>query len=132
MMNHLAYGDAVGGLTACSAMLIALLHRRQTGEGQFIDLSQVQCMLPFTAAWAIEQWANGEVAPRAGNRHPLFVPHGVFPSIGADKWVAIAVTDDDMWPALGRLIGLDESALATAAGRRAQEDRIEAAIAAWT
>jgi crotonobetainyl-CoA:carnitine CoA-transferase CaiB-like acyl-CoA transferase len=132
MMNHLAYGDAVGGLNACSAMLIALLHRRETGEGQFIDLSQVQCMLPFTAAWAIEQSANGKVAPRAGNRHPSFVPHGVFPSAGVDKWVSIAITDDGMWPALARIIGLDDDALATAAGRRAQEDRIEAAIAAWT
>jgi crotonobetainyl-CoA:carnitine CoA-transferase CaiB-like acyl-CoA transferase len=132
MMNHLAYGDAVGGLNACSAMLVALLHRRETGEGQFIDLSQVQCMLPFTAAWAIEQSANGRVAPRAGNRHPSFVPHGVFPSAGTDKWVSIAVTDDTMWPALGRLIGLDDPALAAAAGRRVQEDRIESAIAAWT
>ena len=85
MMNHLAYGDAVGGLNACSAMLVALLHRRETGEGQFIDLSQVQCMLPFTAAWAIEQSANGKVTPRAGNRHPSFVPHGVFPSAGTDN-----------------------------------------------
>ena len=132
MMNHLAYGDAVGGLNACSAMLVALLHRRETGEGQFIDLSQVQCMLPFTAAWAIEQSANGHVAPRAGNRHPLIVPHGVFPSAGTDKWVSIAVTDDAMWPALARLIGLDDPALANASGRRANEDRIEAAIAAWT
>ena len=128
MMNHLAYGDAVGGLNACSAMLVALLHRRETGEGQFIDLSQVQCMLPFTAAWAIEQSANGRVAPRTGNRHPSFVPHGVFPSAGADKWVSIAVTDDAMWSALARLIGIADPALATAAGRRAQEDRIESAI----
>jgi crotonobetainyl-CoA:carnitine CoA-transferase CaiB-like acyl-CoA transferase len=132
MMNHLAYGDAIGGLNACSAMLVALLHRRETGEGQFIDLSQVQCMLPFTAAWAIEQSANGSVAPRAGNRHPSFVPHGVFPSAGIDKWVSIAVTDNTMWPALACLIGLDDPTLATAAARRASEDRIEAAIAAWT
>jgi crotonobetainyl-CoA:carnitine CoA-transferase CaiB-like acyl-CoA transferase len=132
MMNHLAYGDAVGGLNACSAMLIALLHRRDTGEGQFIDLSQIQCMLPFTAAWAIEQSANGYVAPRAGNRHPRFVPHGVFPSAGSDKWVSIAVTDNAMWPALARLIGLDDKALITAEARRAEEDRIEAKIAAWT
>ena len=132
MMNHLAYGDAVGGLNACSAMLIALLHRRETGEGQFIDLSQVQCMLPFTAAWAIEQSANSGVALRAGNRHPLYVPHGIFPSAGTDKWVSIAVTDDAMWQSLARIIGIDDDALVTAAGRRAQEDRIEAAIAAWT
>src|SRR5260370_2356819 len=89
-------------------------------------------MLPFTAAWAIEQSANGRVAPRAGNRHPSFVPHGVFPSAGTDKWVSIAVADDIVWPALGRLIGLDDPALATAAGRRVKEARIETAIAAWT
>jgi crotonobetainyl-CoA:carnitine CoA-transferase CaiB-like acyl-CoA transferase len=89
-------------------------------------------MLPFTAAWAIEQSANGAVAPRAGNRHPLYVPHGIFPSDGADKWVSIAVTDDAMWQAVARLIGLEDDALVTAAGRRRQEDRIEAAIAAWT
>ena len=132
MMNHLAFGDAVGGLNAASALLIALLHKKRTGEGQHIDISQVQCMLPFTAAWAIEQSATGRVKPRAGNRHPSFVPHGVFPSAGTDRWVSIAVTDDTMWSALARIAGLDEPALATATGRRAQEDRIEAAIAAWT
>ncbi len=132
MMNHLAYGDAVGGLNACSAMLIALLHRKSTGEGQHIDLSQVQCMLPFTAPWAIEQSATGKVTPRAGNRHPRHVPHGVFPATGSDRWIFVAATDDAMWVALARIIGLDDAALATATARRAQEDRVEDAIAGWT
>ena len=132
MMNHLAYGDAVGGLNACSAMLIALLHRKRTGEGQHIDLSQVQCMLPFTAPWAIEQSATGKVTPRAGNRHPRDVPHGVFPSTGKDRWIFVAATDDAMWTVLAKVIGLDDAALASTAERRAQEDRIEAAVAAWT
>jgi crotonobetainyl-CoA:carnitine CoA-transferase CaiB-like acyl-CoA transferase len=132
MMNHLAYGDAVGGLNACSAMLVALLHKKCSGEGQFIDLSQIQCMLPFAAPWVMEQSVTGKVAPRAGNRHPRFVPHGIFPSAGNDKWLSIGITGDAMWPALAKVIGFDEPALATAAGRRAQEDRIEAAVAAWT
>jgi len=113
MMNHLAFGDAVGGLNACAAMLIALLHKKRTGEGQFIDLSQVQCMLPFTAAWAIEQSATGRMTPRAGNRHPLFRPHGVFPSAGEDKWVFVAATDDAMRSALAKIVGsADEAAIA--------------------
>jgi len=124
MMNHLAYGDAVGGLNACSALLIALLHRKRTGEGQFIDLSQVQCMLPFTAAWAIEQSATGRVTPRAGNRHPRYSPHGVFPSAGADKWVFVAAIDDAMWQALAQVIDWT--------GPRTTEDEIERAVAAWT
>jgi len=124
MMNHLAFGDAVGGLNACSSMLIALLHRKRTGQGQFIDLSQVQCMLPFTAAWAIEQSATGRVTPRAGNRHPLYRPHGVFPSAGIDKWVFVAAADEAMWSALAQVIGWT--------GPRTGEDEIERAVAAWT
>ncbi len=136
MMNHLAFGDAVGGLNAASALLVALMHRKRTGIGQHIDLSQVQCMLPFTAAWAIEQSANGKLAPRAGNRHPAHAPHGVFPCVGADKWMLVAVADDAMWRGLCRAIGRDDLArdagLASADGRRAQQDRLEAAIADWT
>ena len=39
-MQHIAYGDSIGGLNGTAALLIALWHKRQTGEGQFIDLSQ--------------------------------------------------------------------------------------------
>ncbi len=124
MMNHLAFGDAVGGLNACSAMLIALLHRQRTRQGQFVDLSQVQCMLPFTAAWAIEQSATGRVTPRAGNRHPLYRPHGVFPSAGTDRWVFVAATDETMWTALAQVIGWT--------GPHGSEDEVERAVAAWT
>jgi crotonobetainyl-CoA:carnitine CoA-transferase CaiB-like acyl-CoA transferase len=132
MMNHLAFGDAVGGLNACSALLIALLHKKRTGQGQFIDLSQVECMLPFTAAWAIEQSATGRVTPRAGNRHPSFVPHGVFASTGTDEWVFVAVTDDPMWAARAGVIGWTGPPLATAAERRGREAELERAIGAWT
>ncbi len=132
MMNHLAFGDAVGGLNAASALLIALLHRKHTGQGQHIDLSQVQCMLPFTAAWAIEQSANGGLAPRAGNRHPMFAPHGVFPSAGHDKWIMVAATDDEMWKTLAGIIGLGDPRLLHLDVRRIREADIETAIAAWT
>jgi crotonobetainyl-CoA:carnitine CoA-transferase CaiB-like acyl-CoA transferase len=126
MMNHLAFGDAVGGLNACSAMLIALLHRQRTGEGQFIDLSQVQCMLPFTAAWAIEQSATGKVTPRAGNRHPLYAPHGVFPSAGEDKWVFVAATDDVMRSALAKVVGgTSEETVAAWTRQRSADEAME-------
>jgi crotonobetainyl-CoA:carnitine CoA-transferase CaiB-like acyl-CoA transferase len=126
MMNHLAFGDAVGGLNACSAMLIALLHRQRTGEGQFIDLSQVQCMLPFTAAWAIEQSATGKVTPRAGNGHPLYAPHGVFPSAGEDKWVFVAATDNEMRLALEKVVGgTTEDAIAAWTRQRSAHEAME-------
>ncbi len=135
-MNHIAYGDPVGGLNACAALLVALLHRQRTGIGQHVDLSQVECMLPLVAPWIIEQSISGRVAPRLGNRHPLHVPHGCYRCAGDDEWVVIAVTDDAAWRALCAVIGRPDlacdPALAFAAGRRGAEDRLEAAMTAWT
>jgi crotonobetainyl-CoA:carnitine CoA-transferase CaiB-like acyl-CoA transferase len=135
-MNHIAYGDPIGGLSACPALLTALLHRQRTGEGQFIDLSQVECLFPLVAPWLIEQAVTGRTSPRTGARHPHFVPHGCFPCDGDDAWVVIAVTSDAAWSALCDVIGradlVADAALSSAAGRRAREDELEAAIAAWT
>lgn len=135
-MNHIAYGDPIGGLNAASALLIALFHRRRTGRGQRIDLSQVECMLPMVAPWIIEQSANGVVAPRRGTRHPAYVPHGSFRCSGDDDWVLVAVTNDDQWHRLCRTIGRQDleadRSLASAEGRRQRETEIERAIEAWT
>lgn len=135
VMNHIAHGDAVGGLNAACALLVALRHRELTGQGQHVDLSQVECMLPFSAPWVIEQSANGHVAPRTGNRHRQQAPHGVYRCRGADAWVLVAVTDDAAWRALCGLIGAaalaNDPALAHAAGRLAQADRIDAQVSAW-
>ena len=135
-MNHIAYGDPIGGLSACPALLTALLHRQRTGEGQYIDLSQVECLFPLVAPWLIEQAVTGKVGPKTGNRHPVYTPHGCFPCDGHDAWVVIAVTDDAAWRALCGVmerpdLGADPG-FAAVIGRRAREDELEAAISAWT
>jgi crotonobetainyl-CoA:carnitine CoA-transferase CaiB-like acyl-CoA transferase len=135
-MNHIAYGDPIGGLNAAAALLVAIFHKRRANRGQHIDISQVECMLPMVAPWLIEQSANATVAPRLGGRHPSCVPHGCFPCRGDDAWILIAVEDDGQWQALCGAIGRDDlkqdAALATRAGRRLHEGAIERAIAAWT
>jgi len=136
VQTHPAGGDPIGGLNGCSALLTALLHRKRTGEGQFIDLSLVECMMPLTAVRALEQSANGKVEPRRGNRHLLYSPQGVFRCAGEDQWVLVSITDDAMWQSLCKLIGREDLALdaqlATAAGRRLREAELEAAIEQWT
>ena len=136
MMNHIAYGDVIGGLNAASALMVALLHYRRTGQGQHVDLSQVECMLPLVAPWIIEQSVTGTLKPRLGNRHPTQVPHGCFRCRGDDQWVLVAVTDDAMWRALCTTIERPDLSndpdLATATGRRRHEARIEQAVEAWT
>ena len=134
-MLHAALGDPVGGLNAAAALLLGFMHQRNTGEGQHIDLSQVECMLPMVAPSILEQSATGQTSPRLGNRHPRYVPNGCFPALGIDQWVTLAVRTDDEWRALCGVMRrpdlADEAALATVEGRRAHEDRIEVAVRKW-
>jgi crotonobetainyl-CoA:carnitine CoA-transferase CaiB-like acyl-CoA transferase len=131
-MNQTAYGDPVGGFNAAAALMAALLHQQRTGEGQNINLSQVECMLPFVAAPLIEQSALGRVSPRLGNRHPVHVPHGAFRCAGDDHWLVIAVRSDNEWRALCTAMGRADLADLDATERRTREDDLEAAIAQWT
>ncbi|MCP4617352.1 MAG: CoA transferase [Bradyrhizobium sp.] len=136
VMSHTAFGDAVGGLNGCAAVLTALINAKLTGKGQFIDLSQIECMMPFAAPWIVAHSIDGKTPQRYGNRHPDFVPHGCFRCAGEDNWVVVAVSGDSMWPRLAELLGREDwaadAALKTAAGRRKIESEIEAAITAWT
>ena len=136
VMSHTAFGDAVGGLNGCAAVLTALIHARLTGKGQFIDLAQIECMMPFAAPWITAHSIDGREPAKYGNRHPDFVPHGCFACAGSDNWIVVAVSSDAMWPKLCRLLGrLDWAAdetLKSAEGRRVIEGEIEAAITDWT
>lgn len=135
VMSHTAFGDPVGGLNGCAAVLLALLHARNTGQGQFIDLAQIECMMPFAAPWITLQSIDGMPPRRYGNRHPEFVPHGCFRCAGEDNWILVAATDVDMWHRLALVIGrpdwVEDGSLRSTEGRRAIEDLIETEIAAW-
>ena len=136
VMSHTAFGDAVGGLNGCAAVLTALLNAKLTGKGQFIDLAQIECMMPFAAPWIVAHSIDGKEPTRYGNRHPDFVPHGCFRCAGDDNWIVVAVSDDAMWPKFCQLLGradwARDASLNTAAGRRRIESEIEAAITTWT
>jgi crotonobetainyl-CoA:carnitine CoA-transferase CaiB-like acyl-CoA transferase len=136
VMSHTAFGDAVGGLNGCAAVLTALINAKLTGKGQFIDLAQIECMMPFAAPWIVAHSIDGKEPTRYGNRHPDFVPHGCFRCTGDDGWIVVAMSDDAMWPKLAKLLGradwADDAYLKTAAGRRKIESEIEAAITQWT
>lgn len=135
-MSHIAYGDPIGGLNGATSLLLGLMHQKNTGEGQHVDLSQVQCLLPMAAPSILEQSATGTTAPRIGNRHPHFVPQGCFPALGEDQWITISVRNDDDWQALCRAMRRPDLAadpqLKTAHGRRQHEDMIEAEVIKWT
>jgi crotonobetainyl-CoA:carnitine CoA-transferase CaiB-like acyl-CoA transferase len=130
-------GDFFAGMHGAVAVLAALRHRRRTGEGQTIELSQLECSAQMFPQAALDFAWNGRVQTSIGNRSiEGFVPNGVFPTRGEDRWIAISCRDDAEWAALVEAMGRPdwaaEAALATAAGRAAVEDAIEERLAAWT
>src|SRR5207237_10010414 len=97
-----------------------------------LDLSQVEAAVWTLTPWLLDYAVNGVVGTRDGNRSPDAVPHGAFPSMGEDRWVAVAAWDDAAWARLAGLVGLDDPRLATLGERRRRVDEVEAAVAAWT
>lgn len=118
---------------AALALLSALRHRRRTGKGQLVEVAQTEPTIA-TVGPQIMQWtADGVDAPPVGNRHPHWVPHGVFPAAGDDRWVAIAVRDDSEWAALVTGLGLDPGlADLTFPERLARVESIEKLVAEST
>ena len=133
---YLAYTDGIAPRFMLASLLGALEHRRRTGEGQYIDLSQAEAAIHLLAPAILEHELNGRVWHRMGNRDLEFCPHGVYPAGGDDRWVAIACQSDAAWDAMCGVIGRDDlrsdPGLATASGRRAREDELDGAIARWT
>ena len=121
---------------AAFAVMAALRHRRATGKGMKIDLSQVESTLNCMGLLFLEHAVTGVERERLGNRSPHHAPHNIFRCAGEDDWCAIAVTNDAQWRALCAVLGDEvlaaDPALATAEGRLAQVERIEKAVGGWT
>jgi benzylsuccinate CoA-transferase BbsF subunit len=118
------------------AVLAALLYRARTGHGQFIDLAQQETTIATIPEGVIDHTMNGIQPPRQGNRDPHMAPHGIFRCAGEQRWVAIAARTDADWQRLARAIGHPELAAdanyGTLTARKANEDRLEELITAWT
>ena len=88
---------------------------------------------PAVAEAAFPPGGEDHRTPEHPSRSARAVPHGVYPAAGEDRWVAVAVLDDAQWRALVEVTGglrVDDGA--DLAARRAAEDAIDTALAAWT
>ncbi|PJK19608.1 CaiB/BaiF CoA transferase family protein [Mycolicibacterium goodii] len=85
-------------LHAAVAVLAALRKRRRTGQGEYIELAQLESTINAIGP-AVVAAAHGETVRPAGNDDVVAVPHGVYPCAGEDRWCAVAVFDDEQWAA---------------------------------
>ena len=131
-----AYTDYVAPRFSTAMLLAALDHRRRTGEGQHLDVSQAEASIHFLGPAMLDYTVNGRVQAAAGNDDPDAAPHGIYPAAGDDRWLAIAVRDDRDFGALCAVIGerplASDPRFATPAARRTQRAELDAVLAAWT
>jgi crotonobetainyl-CoA:carnitine CoA-transferase CaiB-like acyl-CoA transferase len=132
-------GDPNAGVHALNALLLALEHRRRTGQGVHIEAAMVDAALNVAAEQVVEHSAYGAVLQRDGNRGPTAAPQNLYRTNEIDEfgrrdcWVAVAVATDEQWAglcdALERSDWLTE--FCTAQKRRAQHDLIDEHLTAW-
>jgi len=134
-------GDPNAGVHAFNALLLALEHRRRTGEGVLVEAAMVDAALSISAEQVIEYSAYGALLERAGNRGPTAAPQNLYRAADIDEfgrldcWVAIAVVTDEQWVRLRGALGspswATDPALSAASGRCARHDLIDERLAAW-
>jgi len=124
------------GLVAALAMLGALEYRRRTGEGQYIDVSQVEAMASLLGDAVLEYTADGRSPEPMGNRSAEAAPHGIYRCRGDDRWCAIAVFNDEEWCRFCRVLGdpswSEDSRFATSARRLENADELDGWVERWT
>jgi crotonobetainyl-CoA:carnitine CoA-transferase CaiB-like acyl-CoA transferase len=128
--------DFAVGVSMVFALTAALHYRDRTGEGQYIDLSMCEVVSSMLPEAMIEYFMNGVELGALGNRDPEMAPHGVFPTLGEDRWISIAIVNDAEFGALCDAIGAAGLArdprYATTAARLVNVEALEGEIAGRT
>jgi len=131
----MAYTDMIAPPFAAAAIIAALEHRRRTGEGQFLDISQMETAIQFLSPQVLDYTVNNRVGGRIGNRCPYAAPHGAFPCSGENEWCAIAVLTQGQWERFGRVTNepwATSDKFRTLKDRKENEDELEGRISEWT
>jgi len=124
--------ESLAARFSAAALAAALLRRRRTGQGAYLDLSQVEAGVYALSPWLVEYQVTGVDRGRRGNRADRYAPHGVFPCAGEDRWITLAVYTEPEWAHLAAEAGLARPEWASVEGRLADVDALEAAVGGWT
>ena len=130
------YADQNGGFHAVCALLLALMYRRRTGQGQHLESPLRSGLISVLGEKFLEYQLTGRVPTRMGNRHSIMAPQNVYPCQGEDSWVAISIGSDGEWQALCQAMGQVDLArddrYKDAPGRKKYEKELDTAISEWT
>jgi crotonobetainyl-CoA:carnitine CoA-transferase CaiB-like acyl-CoA transferase len=128
--------DLVNAITTAYAVVAAVHHRMQAGEGQFIDYSQCEGITSIIGEVMLGYEMTLEIPERAGNAHPTRAPHSVYKCWGVDRWLALEIYSDEEFEILARAIGqprlAEDPRFIDMASRKKNEAELNNIIEAWT
>ena len=136
-----SFMDHTGAYYMATAVLMALLHRRRTGEGQWVDLACIEAAGTLHGTATLDATVNGRAMRRSGmpnsnrSQSPRMAPHGIWATQGENQWIAIAVRDDSDWRLFAEVVNepwSQEHRWQSAVNRLSAEDELEQLVAAWT
>ena len=120
-------GDIAASMYAVQSIVIGLFEAERTGEGDYIDVSMLDCLVQWLTVRAGYSWGTGEAYPRMGNSLAEFVPYGVYDT--ADGYLAVVVVADHHWERLCEVIDREELAaderFATMSARIENRDAVD-------
>jgi benzylsuccinate CoA-transferase BbsF subunit len=136
-----SYMDHQGANLMALAILAALHHRDQTGEGQWVDMSCVEAGAALLGPCVLDWSVNGRPTRRPGmpdsnhGHQPRMAPHNIYPAAGPDQWVAVACRHDADWTKLASIIELpwaDDPRWTALSGRLDDQVELDRRMAEWT
>jgi len=136
MKSGINHGDPITGSHSAGVLMAALRHRRKTGKGMFIDVSQQESSVALMGPEVLAYQMTGQEPERLGNRSRWYAPANSYPCAGEDRWVTIAATNDEQWKSLTQAMDAagmaDDPRFATVDKRRENHDDLDAVISEWT
>jgi len=133
-----AYADIVAGLYAAFAVLAALEYRDRTGQGQYIDLSEYEAICTLMGPSLLDTLLNDKEILPEGNC-PNYIeaaPYGCYKCSGEDRWCVIAVSNEEEWQSLCRVLGhpewMKEGRFTTSAKRTGNRKELDELLTKWT
>ncbi|MEM7100987.1 MAG: CoA transferase [Pseudomonadota bacterium] len=134
-----SYMDHTGGYYMAMAIMLALRHKQNTGEGQWVDLACTEAAVTLNGPAVLDWTVNGTKLRKEDQPHsnrsqfqPM-APHGIYPCRGDDDWIALSVRNNDDWEKLVTLIKDDwTGAYPKESTRLSQQDELDSLVSSWT
>lgn len=134
--TRFAFGDHVSAAHGALAILMALIYRNRTGEGQYVDISEWEAVTSLLGEPLMDYFMNGRIQGPTGNRSSDMAPHGFYPCKGEHGWVSIAIKTDEEWQnfcqAIGRPVWTEDERFSDTDHRLRNQDALDELVGEWT